>query len=123
MVAFNFKEKFADDVESGRKFSTIRSSKRCNHGDAVQLYTGQRTKNCRKLRDDICLGVAQIKITEHMPWAISKCTGNIVTNYRGRPLYEIEGFANPMEMADFFRDHYGLPFVGYIHQWKGERDD
>ena len=117
MVAFNFKEKFADDVEAGRKPGTIRKTKRCKPGDPVQLYTGQRTKQCRKLRDAVCMGVCKIVIDEDVPWRISEMEGKILANYKGRPFHELEGFKNVQDFVEFFRDHYGLPFTGYYHQW------
>ena len=118
MVAFNFKEKFSADVGSGLKPGTIRQTQRCKAGDAVQLYTGQRTKNCRKLGDAICTGVAQIRITEECPWTIFHTEGDIKTSINGRRFHELEGFKNEKEFVDFFREHYGLPFEGYYHQWE-----
>lgn len=124
MVAFNFKECFADDVATGRKPGTIRQSKRCNIGDKIQLYKGQRTKNCRKLGDAICTGVCKIRVTDDCPWSISEIEGEIHTRLvegsNVRFFHEIDGFLNAMEFVDFFRQHYGLPFNGYYHQWELE---
>lgn len=63
MVAYNFQERFADDVAHGIKKQTIRAKARCKPGDKLQLYTGQRTKNCRKLGEGVCTSVTPIKIT------------------------------------------------------------
>ena len=66
MVAFNFKAQFADAVERGVKRQTIRAIRkdgRVPHiGSALQLYTGMRTKNCRKLKDAVCTNVWPITI-------------------------------------------------------------
>ena len=51
MVAFSFKAQFADLVASGKKTQTIRQTARAKPGDRLQLYTGMRTKKCRKLVD------------------------------------------------------------------------
>lgn len=51
MVAFNFMPQFAPLVASGTKTQTIRQTARAKPGDRLQLYTGQRTKACRKLVD------------------------------------------------------------------------
>jgi hypothetical protein len=51
----------------GKKLSTIRQKKRCKVGDKMQLYTGQRTKGCKKILDATCIGTAQITITEECP--------------------------------------------------------
>lgn len=117
MVAFNFKKKFAPKVESGEKPSTIRQTKRCDVGDLIQLYTGQRTKFCKKLGDAVCIGTAKILVTEECPYESSNCEG-IVKPDVSIPLYEQEGFSNAKEMQDFFREQYGLPFVGWLHVWR-----
>lgn len=116
MVAFNFKERFASDIEAGVKTSTIRSSMRCKIGDKVQAYTGQRTKNCRKLREGVCTGVAHIRIDDGCPWTILSHIGKVVDTNIGR-VHEQEGFSNVREMVDFFREEYGLPYTGYLHKF------
>lgn len=52
MPAYNFRKQFAPLVESGQKRQTIRTIGKRRHaraGEPLQLYTGQRTKACRKL--------------------------------------------------------------------------
>ena len=49
MVAFNFKPYFAPDVESGKKTRSIRTSKKCNVGDAIQLYRGNAPNSAANL--------------------------------------------------------------------------
>ncbi len=53
MVALNFKARFADDVETRRKRCSIRAPRKDGRdpkpGDSLQLYTGMRTRECRKL--------------------------------------------------------------------------
>lgn len=115
MVAFNFTVN-VERVEDGSKLSTIRKEQRAKVGDKLQLYTGQRTKACRKLRDAVCVGTAKIEITEEMPWFLSFVNGDV--NPSRKPLHEQEGFANAAEFVDFFRQTYGLPFVGWLHCWR-----
>lgn len=66
MVAYSFMKSFADKVESGVKPHTIRddnhNDRHAKVGNDLQLYTGMRTKNCRKLRDAKCVGVYPIDI-------------------------------------------------------------
>lgn len=66
MVAYSFMRRFADLVESDTKPHTIRDNNRngrhAKDGDDLQLYTGMRTKSCRKLRDAKCVGVYEIDI-------------------------------------------------------------
>ncbi len=62
MVALNFSPEFAGPVERREKLQTIRSTPRANVGDRLQLYTGQRTKLCRKLSaiDPVCTEVIEV---------------------------------------------------------------
>jgi uncharacterized protein YqfB (UPF0267 family) len=64
MIAINFKAKFADLVASGKKTQTIRQTNRFKVGDTLQLYTGQRTKACRKLGEAVVKTIFKISITE-----------------------------------------------------------
>lgn len=118
MVAFNFKKVFASDVESGIKTQTIRSKKRCKIGDNVQLYTGMRTKSCRKLADSVCIGTAKIEITEDCPWRLSETEGEVHVRKDDKSFVELDGFKNAKEFVDFFRKEYGLPYTGYVHVWR-----
>ena len=63
MVAINFSAQFADAVASGQKTQTIRRSARAAAGQVLQLYTGQRTKACRKLADAICVDCTYVGLT------------------------------------------------------------
>ncbi len=66
MVAYNFMHKYADLIVDGTKTCTIRNPGKRNPkiGERLQLYTGQRTQNCKKLLtpDPICIAVAPIEI-------------------------------------------------------------
>jgi hypothetical protein len=107
MVAINFSPQFADLVASGAKRQTIRQKARCKVGDKLQLYTGQRTKKCRKLADAICSHV--FKIT--MP-------------LRDNPFItpefaKADGFNDANEMQWWFRNRYKtLIFEGYLIKWE-----
>ena len=124
MVAFNFMECFADDVERGIKRGSIRAKKKCNVGDKIQLYTGQRTKQCRKLGDAVCTGIIPIRVTDDCPWSMDMDNkeGEIIFD-DVRLFHQMDGFKNAKEFVDFFRKHYGLPFNGYYHQWIKETPD
>tara|TARA_R110002096_G_scaffold172484_10_gene346217 strand:+ start:719 stop:1081 length:363 start_codon:yes stop_codon:yes gene_type:complete len=58
--------KFADDVTAGRKNFTIRADRKrhARPGEPVQLYTGMRTRSCRKLvdPDPVCEKITPIII-------------------------------------------------------------
>ena len=53
MPALNFRAEFADAVERGEKCQTIRAYRKDGRnpkpGDTLHLYTGMRTRACRRL--------------------------------------------------------------------------
>ena len=118
MVAYNFQQQFATDVAALLKRQTIRAPGKDNghakKGDRLQLYTGMRTKNCRKLvdPDPICIAsepitltVAGITYPEN-----GKCmTPGIVAKRDGFPSYEA--------MLEWFQKTHGLPFNGQLIRW------
>ena len=116
MTLFNFQPDFVDKIRKGEKLSTIRKTKRCKVGDTMQLYTGLRTKSCKKIMDVECIGVAPIIISAHSIWKLGDTEGNI--NPGVAPLHEQEGFLNAQDFVEFFRKKYGLPFRGFIHAWR-----
>jgi hypothetical protein len=139
MVAYNFKEQFAFMVASGQKRQTIRASRKRHvmPGEAIQLYTGMRTKACRKLvdPDPICTSVIAIRIDVN-----GLCTlfidPNSDDNGRYHAHYEAlfcapdqagmgcdqiardDGFSDFTEMKAFFQEAYGLPFLGVLIKWE-----
>jgi hypothetical protein len=107
MPAYNFQERWADDVEAGRKRQTIRPKRKhpTQVGDMLYLYTGMRTKRCRKLRETECLSVEPIEI--HPQYI--KLNG-IIFNMAGmRDLAHADGFDGLGDFYDFFRARYGVP--------------
>lgn len=67
MVAYSFKTGFVAAIQAGRKRQTVRGNRTRRHarpGEAVQLYTGMRTKHCRKILDPdpICLRLDEIAL-------------------------------------------------------------
>lgn len=114
MVAFNFSPEFVDDVASGKKRQTIRQTKRAKVGDKVQLYTGMRTKKCRKLRDAVCVMVDYVGIR---PDGLT--VGNIEKHPRDMDEFaQADGFADYRAMVAWFEKKYGSPyFTGYLHRW------
>lgn len=118
MVALNFKAQFAQDVEDGTKHQTIRQKARCQRGDELQLYTGMRTKKCRKLRDAVCMDVMPVLICDTEMYLNGKllCEEN---DDRDNDFARADGFDSYMDMAAFFRDQYGpLPFRGWVIRWE-----
>lgn len=103
MVAYSFAPQFIEPIQAGSKLQTVRGHRprHARPGEAVQLYTGMRTKQCRKIIDvdPICSRAWPITIY------INKVhhTGNIISRIdldgHKLPSDEMEGFAR----ADGFK--------------------
>ncbi len=123
MPAYNFKKQFAAAVESGTKTTTIRPPRKrtTRVGDILYLYTGQRTKQCRKLGEAECISVSPIDIL----WSDMEEKSAMVRLNEG-PAHLIElillahadGFSCVSEFLWFFIRQYGLPFHGELICWK-----
>jgi hypothetical protein len=119
MVAFNFKAQFADDVELGKKWQTIRLKRRCREGDALQLYTGMRTRKCRLLRKARCSAVQEISIDVHGQFVAVRLDGELLPSVLARQLAQADGFDGVTSFAEFFeREYGGLPFRGWLIRWE-----
>lgn len=124
MVAYNFKKQFVPLVESGVKRQTIRALGKRRHaqqGDALTLYTGQRTKHCRRLLDTLCSSVTTISMNITPEHDLTVFMGGIDLNLADMiALAEADGFGrdggDPLdEFIRFFEDR--MPFEGVVIQW------
>ena len=123
MTAINFKARFAPLVESGEKRQTIRPERKqpIKVGDKLQLYTGMRTKGCRKLADAVCTQVRRVTIANAY-FAIQHEEHPICDRLLGSierfAMAVADGFDVYSEMHAFFKSQYGLPFRGVLIQWE-----
>ena len=117
MAALNFSSEFAGPVERREKLQTIRQTRRAEVGDRIQLYTGQRTKQCRKLseEDPTCTYVGYVAIR---PTYLT--VGDVTKHPRDRDDFaSLDGFKDYAEMVAWFQARYGQPsFIGYLHRWE-----
>ncbi len=118
MVAYNFKKQFVPLIEMGAKRQTIRSPRKrhTKPGEAVQLYTGMRTKACRKLvhPDPICISVEPLLMHHELGIQIND---RWLSRDELTQLAIADGFGNWDECFRFFRDMHGFPFQGVLIQW------
>lgn len=116
MVAFNFKARFAPLVASWAKKQTVRATRRAKKGDRLQLFTGLRTSDCRKLiePDPVCMLVDYVGIRpEYLTLGNTALHEGDADHFARR-----DGFANYAEMVAWFKETYGSPyFTGYVHVW------
>jgi hypothetical protein len=96
MVAYSFKSFFAPQILAGLKTQTVRADRRrhARPGEPVQLFTGMRTKACRKILtpDPVCVRVSPILIVTSslIEGGIASITIGGWPQWRG----EIEDFAS-----------------------------
>lgn len=65
MVAYSFKERFVEPILTGRKAQTIRAVRVSGHaapGQAMQLYKGMRTRQCRLILRTRCIGSSAVQL-------------------------------------------------------------
>lgn len=128
MPAYNFQKQFALLVESGQKRQTIRAIGKRRHarpGESLQLYTGQRTKACRKLisPDPECLSVQAVymfKIIERRRDSDAYqlyLDGELVFWHDIPEIANADGFENPTDFFNFFEDTHGMSFRGILIKW------
>jgi len=115
MPALNFKARFAGDVESGRKRCTIHARRKrpTRVGDTLYLYTGMRTKACRRLRTVECAAVVPIVI-EHRRIYLN---GRPLLIQQRRDLAREDGFVDLGAFHAFFEDAHGPVFEGDLIKW------
>ena len=121
---------FIDKILSGEKRQTIRKAgpkwAKVKVGDKLTLYTGLRTKGCRKLGEAEVESIEDIEI-EMFDLVDGTRMYCIELNRHGLPdakiipLAKADGFKDLGSFLDFFQDHYGENFNGKIIKWKNFR--
>lgn len=133
MVALNFQKQFADAVESGAKTQTVRAVRKGKgqnpaRGGALQLYTGMRTKACRKLGEAVCDSVrpivihaAAIFLGDPVDTLGGKAGGafydDALTDDEAAAFAAADGFQTVDDFIRFFAETHGLPFAGQAIFW------
>jgi hypothetical protein len=115
VVAINFSHQFADAVASGHKTQTIRQSARAKAGQPLQLYTGQRTKDCRKLADAVCVDCTYVGLRA------SGVTLGDTSRFPGHidDFARADGFEDYAAMWKWFSERYKTnSFTGHIIRWR-----
>jgi len=121
MPALNFQQRFAAAVESGEKRQTIRAVRALplKVGDTLHLFTGMRTRACRRLGTVVCTEVTPFEIVSAGGWSIYWVLDDqCMTNDECDALAKADGFASEYEMTEWFDRTHGLPFEGVLIRWE-----
>ena len=121
MVAYNFQSQFAPLVESGEKRQTFRVLGKRRHarpGDSLQLYTGMRTKACRKLvtPDPVCLFSSPVFIVPFGTKSPVMLEGDADYPHPDRFARD-DGFIDFDDLLCWLAQTHGLPFDGQLIKW------
>ncbi len=117
MPALNFMKQFAPLVENGEKRQTIRKVRKhpIKVGDTLYLYTGMRTKACRKL------GEVRCKSVHHVAFGRMEMGGYQGTWYQGpgwlKGVSKRDGLPSEEALLGWFEKTHGLPFEGVLIRW------
>lgn len=121
MSSLNFKPQFAVPVERREKRQTVRAKVNGHHvGRAIQLYTGMRTKACRKLvaEDPVCISIDAVEIRMgHITLADRE-----LLPIERRDFAIADGFADVFAFYAFFlgddiNEAVGKIFTGFLIRW------
>lgn len=131
MVAYSFQSRFAMSIVLGEKRQTIRANRKrhARRGEMLQLYTGMRTKHCRKIiRDPVCIAVEPIRIQVPDTADGSFCYWTPMnpaagaTEIDGEFAYR-DGFGSVGDMLAFWRTAHGPGlFEGVLIQWMPKKE-
>ncbi len=125
MPALNFKV-FIDKIESGEKCQTIRQQYKrpIKPGDKLYLYTGMRTKNCRKLGEAVCDSVEEIRMYTWNKIVIDRKRGESIIlpndNWTYMSIEEMESLAKADGFNSF--DDFSNWFCNQYKFWSYGRD-
>lgn len=131
MVAYSFQRRFAEPIILGTKRQTIRADRKrhANPGEALQLYTGMRTKYCRLIGRATCISVERIMMllgAVSSTIIIDRNGGKTTINPPGLDAFaRSDGFDDWAQMLHFWELNHGdLPtFTGVLIRWSEFRSE
>lgn len=127
MPSLNFKKEFVPGIlamldknykkRTGikPKTTTIRAKRKrpIKKGDRLFLYSGLRTKYCKKLGETDCLKAEEFTITEIQDEKLLiVLDGTLLTEREVQKIAVTDGFHNWQEFVCWFRKNHGFPFEG-----------
>jgi len=124
MVAYSFKAQFVPAIEEGRKRHTIRAVGKKRHarpGEAVQLYTAQRTIHCRKLGVAICAAALPIRLEfGRRTRVMIQGRPHLSSSHALNGFAQRDGFEDWFALQDYWAREHGATsaFDGLLIEWR-----
>ena len=118
MAMINFQEQFVEAIKSGKKRQTIRKGRKypIRAGETLYLYTGLRTKKAQKLRVVTCIRTHKVTIPIHR-MSITIAGRDLTYIQNLNDFAKSDGFEDWSHMTQWFKERYGLPFIGTLIMW------
>ena len=124
VVRYLFDAPFVSDVEAGRKRRTIRrSDKGARPGMRIELLTADEPDRRRLLGTGVLVSVTPVRIERgraEQAQVVIGTPGGAQSRLAGAAveLFAAEdGFASAAAMVEWFDRRYGMPFIGFLHEW------
>lgn len=122
MVAYSFRPRFVEPIQAGTKRQTIRAERKrhARPGEALQLYTGMRTRHCELIGRAICERVFPVTL---LFGDEAEYEGIIAPGFGFAGgldgFARLDGFADWKELRAFWREHHpGIDeFTGVLISW------
>lgn len=129
MVAYSFKKQFGPPILAGTKAQTIRADRKrhARPGEFVQLFTGMRTRQCRRLGESRCVEVLPVRMVFSKRGAAELMQVGeryLVTSSQMDAFARADGFADLEAMARFWWAEHPpeggnvLTFEGILIRWQ-----
>lgn len=113
MPAFGFMPEFVPLILAGTKIQTVRRTRRCVPGMTMQMFTGMRTKACRRFAEMRCALVDQVRIEPH-----GLTFGDKSAHPDDDGFARLDGFRDYADMLAWFQRHNReVAFIGHVHRW------
>lgn len=119
MAALGFKKRFVPDIRKGIKNQTIRNFRKvpivmC---EQLYLYTGMRTKFCKKIGEAQCVGTNTITLTQKSYTILDMLTVKVTDLKNLNAFARRDGFSSWKDLVEFWIQEHGqdcFPFTGTI---------
>jgi len=121
MPLLGFMKVNAPKVESGEKRCTIRALRKDKRdpkrGETLYIYTGLRSKSCRKLvtPDPVCKKARPIWFDSRAGVFIQDV--GYLKHTELESLAKADGFDCVKDFIEFFKKKHGFPFRGLLIEW------
>jgi hypothetical protein len=120
MVAYSFQVRFCEPILDGTKGGTIRGERLRGHarpGDALQLYTGMRTRHCRLITRKTCCDLSRLLLNferdqVHISAGCARDTSSRPVDFHTASQLDIfarfDGFNEWGELKTFWRETHDV---------------